>query len=385
MTPKEYVTNKAFCPVPWTGLMYNFDGKIKTCIRSSDAIGDLKENSVTDILQNQMSTENRKSMMQGAPAPRCTPCYNLESNTNGFDIISDRVFYLKKFKKSDLKLFDDETNFDLKTIDVRWSNLCNFACVYCGPQFSSKWSSELNVIHKTPSAENFDEFKKYIFDRVENLEHVYLAGGEPLLIKENFELLTLLKEKNHTVDIRVNTNLSKVDTKIFQLLGTFPNVHWTVSVETIGQEFEYIRYGSNWKDFEDNLQTIKNLNHRVSFNMLYFALNYLSIFPCLDYLRNQGFHNNSFVIGALLNPDYLNIRQLPEHMLNSAKSRIEQELNKHPGFLLENGLRNVLEYIQQPVQNDINLTLRKLNELDARRGLDSRAVFTQFYKEIERQ
>ena len=50
MDDKEYLTNKAFCPVPWTGLMYNFDGNIKTCIRSSDIIGNIQDNTIVDIL-----------------------------------------------------------------------------------------------------------------------------------------------------------------------------------------------------------------------------------------------------------------------------------------------------------------------------------------------
>jgi hypothetical protein len=33
--------------------------------------------------------------------------------------------------------------------------------------------------------------------------------------------------------------------------------------------------------------------------MLWFLLNYDSVFDCVDYLKDLGFHNNSFIIGAL--------------------------------------------------------------------------------------
>ena len=41
MDNKEYLTNRAFCPMPWTGLMYNFNGEVKNCIRSAESIGNL--------------------------------------------------------------------------------------------------------------------------------------------------------------------------------------------------------------------------------------------------------------------------------------------------------------------------------------------------------
>jgi molybdenum cofactor biosynthesis enzyme MoaA len=121
-------------------------------------------------------------------------------------------------------------NFDLQTIDVRWTNLCNFACVYCGPEFSSKWANELSIQTAQPTSQQQQDFKEYIFDHVSQLKHVYLAGGEPLLMKENLELLQNL---NPGVSLRINTNLSKTDTQVFDAICKFKNVHWTVSVETI--------------------------------------------------------------------------------------------------------------------------------------------------------
>jgi MoaA/NifB/PqqE/SkfB family radical SAM enzyme len=208
---------------------------------------------------------------------------------------------------------------------------------------------------------------------------VYLAGGEPLLMKEN---LTLLEKLNPEVNIRINTNLSKVDTRVFEAVCEFPNVHWTVSVETLAQEFEYIRYGGSWPDFLDNLNRIKKLGHKISFNMLHFLLNYNSIFDCVDFLKAQGFHNNSFVIGALLTPEYLNIRHLPEDVLNSVKSKLQNRINQKPGYLLEDSYQNMLHYIDTPFEKNIKLSVDKLSKLDQRRGIDSREIFKDLYKDI---
>jgi MoaA/NifB/PqqE/SkfB family radical SAM enzyme len=385
MDSKEYLTNKNFCPIPWTGFMYNFDGTVKNCIRNPTHIGNLKDNSITEILQGEINLTTKHNMTCNKPGPTCNVCYDLEKDTKSFDIISDRIFYLKELRATSLTTYKSIDTFDLKTIDIRWNNTCNFSCIYCGPEFSSKWATELDITFDEVPPHRFQQMKRYVFEHAEQLEHVYLAGGEPLLIKENFELLTLLKEKNPGVNLRINTNLSKVDTKIFDLICEFKNVHWIISVESIEQEYEYIRYGGCWSDFLGNLNQIQKLGHKISFNMLHFLLNYNSIFDCIEFLQHRGFHNNSFIVGVLTDPDHLNIRHLPNKILNLVKERLENLISQKPGFLLENGLKNVLQYIQSPIEKNIEYCLAEIKKMDQRRNINSRAVFTELYNLIERQ
>ena len=378
MNSKEYLTNRAFCPIPWTGIMYNFDGSVKNCIRSVESIGNINNATIEEILSNDHAI--KADMRAGQKFSRCNPCYELEKDENNFNIISDRVFYLKELRNVDNTLYDT-TNFDLHTVDIRWSNLCNFACVYCSPEFSSKWASEQNIVINTPEDVKRQDFKQYIFDRAAQLKHVYLAGGEPLLMKENLEFLKLLKQVNPEVNLRINTNLSHVDTHIFDLISEFKNIHWTVSVESMDQEFEYIRYGGTWQGFLDNLQTIKKFNHKISFNMLHFLLNHLSIFDCVDYLSEQGFHNNSFIIGPVTGPAYLNIRHLSDNVLNSVKKMLSDRVAQQPGYLLENSYKNMLIHLDQPFEKDLAGSFEKIADMDAKRKLDSREIFKDLYKE----
>lgn len=383
MDSKEYLTNKNFCPIPWTGFMYNFDGTVKNCIRNPQPIGNLKDNSIVEILQGERNCLTKHNMYYNKPGTGCDVCYDLEKDTNSFNIISDRIFYLKELKDVNLNTYKSIDAFNLSTVDIRWNNTCNFACVYCTSEFSSRWATELGQTFDEVPQHRYHQLKNYVFERAEQLKHVYLAGGEPLLMKENFELLTLLKEKNPNVNLRINTNLSKVDTAIFDLICEFSNVHWIVSVESMEREYEYIRWGGNWQDFLDNLNQIQKLNHKISFNMLHFILNYKSIFDCIKYLKNLGFHNNSFIVGALLNPDYLNIRHLPDSMLQSVEQELQDWINQKPGFLLENGLKNVLQYIKEPTVKNIDYCLTEISKMDQRRNINSRAVFTELYNLIE--
>jgi MoaA/NifB/PqqE/SkfB family radical SAM enzyme len=379
MTPKDILTNKHFCPMPWTGLMYNFDGRVKNCIRSDSAtgsLGNIKDNPIEEILLGPTNVAKQTSITNNQPAAGCHTCYDLEHGKTGFDIISDRIFYIREFKQTPLDTYQPN-NFDLQAIDVRWTNLCNLACVYCGPEFSSKWADELGKKIQQPTEQQQKNFGNYIYQHAKNLKHVYLAGGEPLLMKEN---LKLLQELNPDVNLRINTNLSKVNTGVFDAVCKFKNVHWTVSVETVKEEFEYIRFGGQWSDFLENLHTIKKLDHKISFNMLWFLLNYDTVFDCVDYFKGLGFHNNSFVIGALLTPDYLNIRHLPDIVLNSLKSKLQSRINENPGYLLEDSYRNMLHYIAQPIEKNLTNLFERLAQMDQRRGVDSSKIFTELYK-----
>ena len=371
------LTNPAFCPMPWTGLMYNFDGTIKNCIRSAESIGNIQNNTIDEIVLGEENNTRQSMILDGVRPNNCQPCHNLEVGKKSFNIISDRVYYIKELKHIPLDTYKSN-NFDLHTVDIRWTNLCNLACVYCGPEYSSKWATELSIFKPIPTDEQREQFKKYIFDNTAQLDHVYLAGGEPLLMKENLELLDLLRPD---VNLRINTNLSKVDTQVFDRICKFKNVHWIVSVEAIEEQYEYIRYGAKWQDFLSNLKTIKQLGHTISFNMLHFILSYDSLFECVDYLSNMGFHNNSFIIGPVLEPDYLSIKHLPDALLTRVEQTLEERIKKKPGFLLEDGYRNMLKYIQESTSKDFAESKRRLEILDQRRNLNSRKIFKDLYKE----
>jgi MoaA/NifB/PqqE/SkfB family radical SAM enzyme len=210
-----------------------------------------------------------------------------------------------------------------------------------------------------------------------------MAGGEPLLIKENAELLKLLLEVNPKIEIRVNTNLSKTNTQVMDLLCQFENVHWTLSAESIDDKFSYMRYGGNWLEFVENLNRIRAIpNHKLTFNMVWCVLNHTGIFDCIDYLLDRGFHPNSFILTAILGPEWLDTRHLPDYVLQLLDKELTNRIESKPGFLLEDGYQNLLKHIRTPYKKDLATTLDKLQRLDQRRNLDSNKIFTDLYKDI---
>ena len=386
MDAKSFIKNKSICTLPWSGFLLETDGRVKNCILAKDKIGDTKTDNIKDIMQGKKNVALKEAMLKDKQPSNCEGCYMQEKGRNDLSSISSRLYYLKELgNKIDLKFYDNTKNFDLKHVDLRWTNSCNQACVYCDPKWSSKWAQEMGVKVKSTD-EAKQQVKDYVFDNIENLENVYLAGGEPMLMKENKELLTLLKEKNPNCNIRVNTNLSKLGTGVFELLCNFKNVHWTVSVESIKEKYEYIRFHGSWKDFEDNLNIIKKLDHKISFNMLHFILNHKELYNCIDHLKAKGFNDNSFIIGPMFWPHHFNILNLPEKMLLGIIKKLKTELSMEPQGYLKNSYENLLSYYTTtPWKKNIKSFYYNIGKMDQRRNQNSREVFKDLFDELDDQ
>jgi MoaA/NifB/PqqE/SkfB family radical SAM enzyme len=385
MTPLQYFKHSSLCSLPWIGVYVNPDGEVKNCAISNLNLGNLHKEPVEKILTSANNVMVKQDMLDGIRHPRCNACYSVEDNTSNsaqHSNSSNRSWYKKYgIKNINLELYDRAENFDLKVLDLRWRNTCNFSCVYCGPDLSSQWASELKDKSFTIDEDVLRNNKKYIFENLRNITHVYLAGGEPLLIKENLELLNILKDQNPDVEIRINTNLSVIDNKIFKKLITFKNVKWTVSVDAVGAEFEYIRYPGNWNKFHQNLLYLKRQGFDINFNMVWCVLNSTSIFDCIDFLKNIGFHENSFIIQTLTEPAELDLRGLPNSRLGQIKEKIKLEMSMaDPQYWLYKSLNLMYNFINtsEPSRN-MNNTFDFLSTLDHRRNLSSKDVFPMLY------
>lgn len=118
--------------------------------------------------------------------------------------------------------------------------------------------------------------------------------------------------------------------------------------------------------------------------MLHFILNYKSVHDCVDYLKTKGFHDNSFIIGPLYTPEYLNALNLPEPMLQEVIATLKSKLNLRPIGYLKNSYENLISYYTSTAWNkDIKSFYDNLGVTDKRRGIDSKITFNNLYKELD--
>jgi sulfatase maturation enzyme AslB (radical SAM superfamily) len=263
-------------------------------------------------------------------------------------------------------------------MDLRWSNVCNYACIYCGPELSSTWADELKQTHRIERSSK-NSMLDYVLENVHTLKELYLAGGEPLMMKENEIVLQALAEKNPDCHVCVNTNLSQIENnRIFELLAMGKNTQWLVSVDDMDERYEYLRYPGVWNTFAKNLSVLKNTPGSVAFNMVFINLNALTIWDTVDYLLAQGHESNGITL-TLYNNGGVDGDWDIKHMPRSFQDRVLERMNqdKYKNLI---GWQNIHDYLKR---DDIRVggnPWKAMAELDQRRGLDSRRTFPVLYE-----
>jgi sulfatase maturation enzyme AslB (radical SAM superfamily) len=364
--------------VAWRGIYVDPEGKVDNCCISSNRLGDLNSSSIGDVIQGNKIMEIRQSMINGQVPRGCDVCYNSEANNL-------RQAFLNRFRSFDKEIYDSDAAFQLNYLDLRWRNTCNSACVYCGPELSSKIAAEQGIEIRSESS-TIERTKQFIDQHLNEVKYIYLAGGEPLLIRENEWLLSLLLDRQIYPEILVNTNLSQIDNRIFELLCKFPKVRWLISGEHVGEHYEYIRFGSVWQRFSNNLDRLVSLTsakgHSYEFNMVYFALNLQGFWQYLDWIKSKNIPSSEVKSAWISNgnPDAFDPRRMPERYRSQALDEINQRIEN--GDDLDRLLaQRLLECWKEPVENSEQIWSwrTKLTSLDESRNLNSKKLWPEIW------
>lgn len=375
MELKEYFRHPTICPLPWIGVYLEPSGNVTNCSVSQTILGNINNDPIEKILLSENNQRIKQQLLNQVKLPSCNTCWAFESFNQDNTHLggSNRIHFKNKLAKSAIDLVDDPTVFKLKQIDLRWRNQCNLACVYCDSDLSSSWAHELGVEIKT-NQHAIEHTKQFVFDQIKNIEYVYLCGGEPLLMKENSELVELIKSENPNVYIRVNTNLTNIKSSIYTNLINLPNVHWIISNDTIGEYFEFNRYGAKWNSWLNNLTTllhdIQICNQKLTFNMVWCATTAYQIFDAIDFFDELGIHPNAFFVQPLISPLQLNINILKlNNRIELKEILIKRMLTSCPTTWVHKSYKTMLGSLNVTDQdNKVHLLRDYLHELDNRRG-----------------
>jgi MoaA/NifB/PqqE/SkfB family radical SAM enzyme len=269
--------NKTFCMYPWIHLHAFPTGEAYPCCNTemSEFVGNTRNNTLEEIWHSGAMTELRQKMLAGEKIKGCTRCY--EQEDAGF--FSMRMSANKHFGHH-IELTDNPTP-PMRMIywDIRFSNLCNLRCRSCGHIFSSNWYDDQVKLAGSDWATNNkrinfagrseDDIWNQLEPQIDNLEQVYFAGGEPLIMEEHYRLLKeLIKRGKHDVRLIYNTNFTQVDykkTNVFELWREFNFVSVGASLDAMGKHAEYIRKNTVWTDIIRNREYMLKICPRVDF------------------------------------------------------------------------------------------------------------------------
>jgi MoaA/NifB/PqqE/SkfB family radical SAM enzyme len=364
--------NENFCPAPWVSLYIEPTGQVENCCVSKNLLGNINHtNDIKEIIFSPTNKKIQKTILNDKYPIGCHWCDN-KNHT-----LQKRM--LEIFPEINNELYQ-EGKFELKYLDARWSNTCNLACVYCSPALSSSWASELGTIHKF-DRDTKHNMLEYVLDNVHTLKEVYMAGGEPLLMKENEHLIQAIKQKNPNCHVLVNTNLTQVkNSPIFQDLLTLKNCTWLVSVDDSHERFEYMRYPAKWSEFNDNFNLLKSqVNpNSISLNMVFTSINALTYWDTVDYMLSLGCMPRGITL-ALYNNGARRGPWDPRHMPIEYQQLVLARMDR-PQFKSLIGWQNIYDHLSAGIYEPNLQPWLELSKLDRRRRLNSKKVFPTVYK-----
>jgi len=267
-----------------------------------------------------------------------------------------------------LKIANDEKSvFEHPVyLDIRFSNKCNLKCRICGPWSSSSWTNDYSLLNEgkyqdeyiTYGVKDQQKFLKDIEKILPGLKEIYLAGGEPLMIDANYQLLELLIQNGRTdVALFYNSNLSVLDYKkpgILQLWKHFSKVTVAASIDDYEDQFEFHRKNASWNTTLKNLSRIRESNPHIHliFSPTISIYNICRITQFHKYLVERNIIElKDFIPTLLTQPEYYNIQILPATL----KEKVKNDIQHHIEWMQENSAHSdsQLDYVLKQFANII--------------------------------
>jgi organic radical activating enzyme len=358
------MNKNTFCSFPFETIFLGADSGVKTCCSARGDIGNLNTSPIIDILQGSQAQSVRESILNNQWHPQCSQCKEIEDMGGR----SERSTILEKKWNTYQEIKLDKEYFNLKMIDLRWSNTCNLACNYCYEYFSSQWSTIKGIKVNTLNETNEESLFLFIEKHKETIESINLLGGEPFLQKQNLKLVDILKDKNYYV--LTNFAVPLENNKIAIRLLEEPNAAWGISFETVGKRYEYVRHNASWDQFNKNIEFVKRKKPGFKANVhpLYCTYSAFNLVEFYDYILNENFFLDTYWC-VIQNIDGLNVMKLPKHLQERAIKEIENCEKKFAG---EPSLIHL-----QDIKNSL------IKSIDTKHEVSK--TFNSFTTEIEKQ
>lgn len=329
--------NKSFCIMPWNNISVDPDGSIRPCCISGDYIKkpdgtnyNIGYDKIEDFYNSPDYISIREKMLKGEEVSGCANCRQNES----YGKKSKRILTNDLFLKLTNKVITNNNviaDTNIEYFDLRFGNLCNLKCRSCIPINSTQLDKQVQEhpeLAKFYHNYNYDInewyeteiYEENVYSNLKHMTTLYITGGEPTLIKKNFELLQKLIDEGYSknITIYINSNMTNDKPVFFDMLSQFKKVAFFASIDGYGKIQEYLRSPSNWDQVSKNFKNLveknsKNIVIGMSPVVQSFNLGYITdLFEyCEEFNRQYGKLRVQIFINILENPSYLNLVNLP--------------------------------------------------------------------------
>ena len=265
--------SETFCPMPFLHLNLKQEGKVCACWRNQTKLGNSLEQTLTEIYNSSETKNLRKELLNNVQSDGCKSCWDMENS----GITSTRQNAIRDWGEIDLSKMEEDYSMplnSLRSIEIRFDNICNLACRHCSPVYSSLW--EKNVKRDDALLDSMKEYginKNFeyhvsltdrILDDVEkfapHIEELLISGGEPLYHAKHYEFLERLQPWAHNITLNYNSNLATLEYKgksIIPLWKKFKEISLLCSIDATRDLYPYVRVNGNIDKVEENIKIIQ--------------------------------------------------------------------------------------------------------------------------------
>ena len=269
--------SKSLCPLPWVHLATHPIGTVTPCCltdmtdgmsTSSTDYDDrvhyfLGKDSLETIANSTKFKNLRKEMMNGTHPKMCQKCYRYEQagvESKRAEANKEYGKYLEEFIKNTTPE-GELSKLDYRNIELRLGSVCNLKCVTCNPFSSNRWNQDIHVFKGTEFEKDYFNneiktewyrdlnFYDELLLRCNNLEEIWINGGEPTLIREHGYFLQKLIDNGQSQDIKLHYSLNstKFPDEFIEIWKKFKKVRIQISIDDIKERNYYVRFPSEWE------------------------------------------------------------------------------------------------------------------------------------------
>jgi MoaA/NifB/PqqE/SkfB family radical SAM enzyme len=432
MSIDNLIQNGSFCAIPWVSLMVNTNSQIRfCCIASGQGASLLNENqkphtvgnsSLQEVWTSSSMTAIRQAMIRGDKIPACSNCYHQESiNKESYRQMMTREWVNKIGKDQFNKIIEDSISSDHKNLppivylDLRLGNLCNLKCRMCSAFNSSQiakehfdlleikeyeelwgkyWGKTPNYLKEEQKWAESNFLWDELISMIPNLKKVYMTGGEPTMIANNFKFMQecIAAGMSDKIELFFNTNCTNVTEKFLAQLSKFKTVFINASIDGTGKTNDYIRYPSNWEKISANAEKLAALPN-VIMNItpvvqVYNSLDLINLLRFADSLSEK--YNKDVGVDFLINrhPNYFDVTILPTNFRQPIAESLEQYRdisNRYTeNYLIKNSVDGIINLMKNSQHENAGVLIKEFFTITKIYDSKRDQVFSETFPEISR-
>ena len=380
-----------FCFSPWAQMEISSCGEFKPCCVYKESITisqgqkyNINTASIQEVYNSDYLKQLRQQFLSGVMPSGCDHCWYKEQHDGN----SNRMWFKTHLGvEAECLHIEQDSLANLKSLDIKLGNLCNFKCRICNAENSSRIAEEQikhfgssfdlkNLNQQGQWAENEQVWKMFevLGDQLVNID---FYGGEPFLIKQHEKFLDYLISNNHAKHIRLhyNSNGSIYPAHLFDKWKLFQQVDIAFSIDNIGTKFELER-GGNWIEVEQNLDRFlasKLPNMILSIFATVSVQNVYYLDQLICWVESRNF--NALNWNLLQNPKFLSITAMNQELTTAVIDQLSRidltTLQKYNVFSIiellkqNNNSSNLIDKLAEYMLKLDNIRNQKFNETHA--------------------